>query len=128
VPILGKHEDAVNGPAGLGYVPDVHRSIALLLLLLGLGVVFLGAWVKDTGWTGWSVPVLIAGGLFVFGAGWAAMEIPHDHYRKLQPLDQGPSEEQPFLTASLLAVLLLGVLIAGAVWFARGDNFTAWFQ
>lgn len=102
--------------------------MALLLLLLGLAVVFLGAWVKDTGWTGWSVPVLILGGLFVFGAGWAAMEIPHDHYRQHQRLDQGPTEERPFLTASLLAVVLLGVLIAGAVWFARGDDFATWFQ
>lgn len=102
--------------------------MALLLLVVGLGVVFLGAWLKDTGWTGWALPVLIVGGLFVFGAGWAAMEIPDDHWRREQRYEQGPGEGKPLLTASLLAALVLGLLVAGAVWFGHADDYVPWFR
>lgn len=102
--------------------------MALLLLLLGLGVVFLGARLEDTGWTGWALPALIVGGLFVFGAGWSAREIPHDHWREDQTFEQGPPEGKPLLAASLLAVLVLGVLIAGALWFGRADGYASWLR
>ena len=102
--------------------------MALLLLPLGLGVVFLGAWLRQTGWTGWATPVLIVGALFVFGAGWAAMEIPHEAWREKQPLDHGPAERSPVLTCGVLAVVGLALLVATLVWFGRADKFLPWFQ
>jgi len=102
--------------------------MALLLLFLGLGLVFLGAWLKDTGWTGWAVPVLILGGLFVFASGWAAMEIPHQLWRQDQPHEHGPHEGKPLLTAGLLAALALAILVAGVVWFGGADDYLSFFQ
>ena len=118
----------MNASDGMGYVPCVHRLMALLLLFLGLGVVFLGAWLKDTGWTGWALPVLIVGGLFVFGAGWAAMEIPHELWRRDQPLDHGPPEGTSLLTAGVIAALALGLLIALVVWVGGADGALHWFE
>ena len=102
--------------------------MAILLLVVGLGVVFLGAWLRQEGWTGWATPVLIAGALFVFTSGWAAMEIPHEVWREGQPLDKGPPERSPLLTCGVLAFLGLAALIAVLVWFGRADNFLPWFK
>ena len=102
--------------------------MAILLLIVGLGVVFLGAWLGQIGWTGWATPVLIAGALFVFGAGWAAMEIPHEVWREKQPLDQGPTERSALLTCGVLAAVGLALLIGALVWFGRADKFLPWFQ
>ncbi len=102
--------------------------MALLLLLVGLGVVLFGAWLHKEGLTGWGTPALIVGALFALGAGMTVSEISHDLWREDQPLDSGLRESRPLFTAAIVAVVVLGAVIGALAYFGKADDYLPWFS